>query len=89
MPMGQKEPSCQPFHYSATSFRQLLCPSGWVVKLQVQAVQPVLHKIKGFGSPIVGVVGRTLPTIESCTFPLLVVVVARRYELKMDPHTKQ
>ena len=32
---------------------------------------------------------RTLPTIESCTFLLLVVVVARRYELKIDPHTKQ
>ena len=32
--------------------------------------------------------GRTLPTIESCTFLLLVVVVARRSEQKMDPHTK-
>ena len=49
---------------------------------QVQAVQPVLHNIKGFGSRIVGVVGRTLPPIKSCTFLLLVVVVARRYELK-------
>ena len=33
--------------------------------------------------------GRTLPTIEPCMFLLFVVVVARRYELKMDPHTKQ
>ena len=33
--------------------------------------------------------GRTLPTIELRTFLLLVVVVARRYMLKMDPHTKQ
>ena len=56
---------------------------------KVQAVQPVLHNIKGFGSQIVGPVGRTLPTIESCTFLVLVVAVARRYELKMDPHTKQ
>ena len=56
---------------------------------QVHAVQPVLHNIKGFGSRIVGVVGRTLATIESCTFLVLVVAVARRYELKMDPHTKQ
>ena len=56
---------------------------------QVQAMQPVLHNIKGFGSRIVGVVGRTLPTIESCTFLVLVVAVARRYELKVDPHTKQ
>ena len=56
---------------------------------QVQAVQPLLHNIKGFGSRIVGVVGRTLPTIKSCTFLVLVVAVARRYELKMDPHTKQ
>ena len=56
---------------------------------QVQAVHPVLHTIKGFGSRTVGVVGRTLPTIEWCTFLVLVVAVARRYELKMDPHTKQ
>ena len=56
---------------------------------QVQAVQPILHNIKGFGSRIVGVVGRTLPTAESWAVLLLVVVVARRYELKMDPHTKQ
>ena len=33
--------------------------------------------------------GRTLPTIESCTFLVLVAAAARRYELKMDPHTKQ
>ena len=52
-------------------------------------MQPVLHNIKGFGSRIVGVVGLTLPTIESCTVLLLVVVVARCYELKIDPHTKQ
>ena len=34
---------------------------------QVHAVQPVLHNIQGFGSRIVGVVGRALPTIELCT----------------------
>ena len=52
-------------------------------------MQAVLHNIKGFGSRIVGVVGRTLPTAESCTFLFTVVVVAQCYQLKMDPHTKQ
>ena len=56
---------------------------------QVKAVQLVLHNIKGFGSRQVVVVGHTLPTAELCAFPLLVVVVARLYELKIDPHTKQ
>ena len=74
-----------PFHLDSYSVRL----AGLSNLAQVQAVQPVLHDIKGFGSRIVGVVGRTLPTITSCMFLLLVVVVARRYELKMDPHTKQ
>ena len=39
---------------------------------QVQAVQPVLHTIKGFGSRKVGVVGRTVPTAQSCAFSLRV-----------------
>ena len=74
-----------PLHLDSCSVRL----AGLSNLAQVHAVQPGLHNIKGFGSRIVGVVGRTLTTIESCTFLVLVVAVARRYELKMDPLAKQ
>ena len=85
----QERLSCKRFHRSPIAIRRLLCPCGQVFKFSLGTGLAMCTSIKGFGSRIVGALGRMLPIVDLCAFLSLVVVVARRYKRKMDFHTKQ